>query len=293
MSSQSPQECKVISAGVDWITATSPTGTRATLLGILARRWRDQHESEGNKVKAWGWEGYVGFTMDSISSGTRHDGTIVRLSGDYAQKRASQVLALADNVSRLDLQVTIQEENPCVNHATRALAAARLDRRVKAGMTKTSLITSTPDGITAYIGTRISQRFYRIYDKCAESGGAYPPGCWRYEAEYKGQRAISVGARLQADKDHNEAVRGVVEQAFGDYGVELPCSPLPRGWRDTSPRTETTDERRLRWLERCIAPCIGRMMESFDRRTVLEALGIMMEEPTSTINVETGEVVQS
>ena len=291
---QSPQyPCRVISAGVDWITATARTGTNGTLVGILARRWRDQHEAEGNQVKAWDWQGYRGHTMDSLSIGTRDDGTIVRLSGDLARHRSQQLLTLADNVSRIDLQVTIQEKNQWINHAQIGLAAAKLDRRVKAGMTGTSLISSTPAGTTAYIGARVSERFYRIYDKSAESKGAYPPGSWRFEVEYKGQRAMSVGDRLHQDKADSEAVRGVVEQAFLDYGVELPCLALPPGWRDSSPRTESTDERRLRWLETTIAPVIGRMMESLDRRTVLEALGIIIEEPTLSHELETGEVIQS
>jgi len=293
VSPQPMEPAKVISAGVDWITATTRKGTHRSLVGILARRWRDQHESEGNTVKPWEWQGYRGHTMDSLSVGDREDGTIVRLSGDLARQRAPQLLTLCDNVSRIDVQVTIQEKNLCINHAMRGLDAAKQDRRVKAGMCATSLISSTPAGTTAYIGTRISERFYRIYDKSAESKQAYPPGCWRYEVEYKGPRAMSVGDRLHQDKGNTEAVRGVVEQAFLDYGVALPCLALPPGWRDSSPRTETTDERRLRWLETSVAPVVGRMMESLDRRIVLEALGIMIEGPTLSLELETGEVFQS
>jgi hypothetical protein len=280
----------VVSAGIDWLTATSRKGTHGTLLATLANRWRDQHEAQGNQVKVWRWEGYDGHTMDSLSVGTRPDGTIVRLSGDLAQQRAQQCLALADNVSRIDVQVTIQEKDLCINHAMRALAAAKRDRRVKAGMTTTTLIMSTPAGTTAYIGSRASQRFYRIYDKSAESKQVYPPGCWRYEIEYKGPRAMSVGERLRDQKGTAEACRQVVEQAFIDYGVIIPVPHLPPGWRDSSPRMETTDERRLRWLETSIAPVVSRMMESFDRRTVFEALGIIVDTPYGVIDTSTGEI---
>jgi DNA relaxase NicK len=198
---------------------------------------------------------------------------------------------MADNVSRIDVQVTIQETNPCINHAIRGLDAAKQDRRVKAGMTITSLISSTPAGTTAYIGARVSQRFYRIYDKSAESKGIYPPGCWRFEVEYKGPRAEMVGKELARLQGTPDASRQIVEQAFYDYGVVIPCRALSSSWRDTSPRTETTDERRLRWLEKSIAPVIGRMMESMDRRTVLQALGIIVDGEDGVIDTPTGEML--
>jgi hypothetical protein len=290
--SESPSRpCQVVSAGVDWITATARTGQHGALIGVLARRWRDQHAAEGNQVKAWRWQGYDGHTMDSLSVGTRHDGTIVRLSGDLARIRAPQLLTLADNVSRIDVQVTIQETPPCTNYAEQSIAIARRDRRVLAGLCSTTMISSTPAGTTAYIGTRISQRFYRIYDKSAESKQVYPPGCWRYEVEYKGPRAMSVGNRLQAEQGSPEACRQVVEQAFADYGVRLPLLALPPGWKDTSPRMETTDERRLTWLEKSIAPVVSRMMESMDRRMVLEALGIIVEGQNDVIDTSTGEIM--
>jgi hypothetical protein len=290
VSSTQAQDPRVISAGVDWITATSRKGTRGTLLSTLANRWRDLHEAEGHQVKAWRWEGYDGHTMDSLSVGTRPDGTIVRLSGDLARQRAPQLLSLADNVSRIDVQVTIQETDLCVNHARRGMAAAKQDRRVKAGMCTTSFITSTPEGSTAYIGSRASERYFRIYDKSAESKHAYPPGCWRFEVEYKGKRAFSVGERMRRLGRSAEGCRCVVVQAFLDYGVIIPAPHLPTSWRDTSPRMETTDERRLRWLESSIAPVVSRMMESLDRPTVMEALGIILESPDGVIDTSTGEM---
>ena len=291
MSSAASHPAKVVSAGIDWVTATCRRGNHGTLLTVLAKRWRDIHESEGHRVKPWEWQGYRGHSMDSISSGTRDDGTIIRLSGDLARQRAPQLLALVDNVSRLDVQVTVQEQPPSTNFAMVGLAAAQRDPRVRAGITRTSLIQSTPVGTTAYIGSRVSGRHFRIYDKSAESNGVYPPGCWRFEIEYKGSRAISVGERLRSVSRPDEACREVVEQAFWDYGVELPCVALPSGWRDSSPRMETTDERRLRWLETCIAPVVGRMMESFDRRTVLKALGVIFETQDETVDVSTEEII--
>jgi DNA relaxase NicK len=197
---------------------------------------------------------------------------------------------LADHVSRIDVQVTIQETPPCTNFAEESLAIARLDRRVRAGLCLTTIVSSTPAGTTAYIGTRISDRFYRIYDKNAESKGVYLPGSWRYEIEYKGHRAQRVGERLKQTKGEPESCREVVEAAFLDYGINLPCPTLPRGWRDSSPRMETTDERRLAWLEKSIAPVVSRMMESMDRRMVLEALGIIVEGQDDGIDSSTGEI---
>jgi hypothetical protein len=265
---------RVISSGIDWITATAPKGTKGTLLALSAHRWRDEHEQEGHHVKTWEWNGYQGSTMDSISVGERHDGTIVRLAGELAKTRGARVIDLASHVSRLDVQVTTMEREPWRNHALTARHVASLDRRVSSGMCALTYVDSGPRGVTVYIGSRSHTRFYRIYDKSAESHGLHPVGTWRFEVEYKGDRAGRVGEELRRCNATAEACRSIVDGAFRDYGIGLPCGPLPRNWRDTSPREETNDEKRLKWLETTIAPAIERLIESYDLPTVIESLGL-------------------
>jgi hypothetical protein len=249
-------------------------GPKAELCETFARRWITGRCAEGYRQRDWHFEGYAGVATDGCSVGTRYDGLIVRLSSEVARDQAGWLLKWADNVSRLDVQVTTQDEDLTRDWAEYVIRTARNDRRCIAGITRTSEVKSYPGGHTTYIGTRTSDRYYRCYDKSAESAGVYPAGCWRWEVEYKGARAGIVAERIRTRGDDAETVRAVVEQAYTNYGITLPCSPLPRGWRDTGYRERTTDERRLDWLTKSVGPMVKRMMESTDVDTILEALGL-------------------
>jgi DNA relaxase NicK len=146
--------------------------------------------------------------------------------------------------------------------------------RVKNGMTQTSIIRSTPRGTTAYIGSRASNRYFRCYDKSAESDGAYPNYSWRWEVEYKKERAWHVAQQVLRGRGSPENIRNIVGQAYFDYGYILPCAPIPMGWRDKGVRAETNDERRLAWLEKSIRPAIEKLSEGVPLGTILAALGL-------------------
>jgi hypothetical protein len=246
----------------------------ADLLSSLSERWMRARASEGYKIKPWRWLGYDGHCTDGISFGARPDGSIIRLSGRVALTHGYQVLRLARQVSRLDLQVTILDVSDDFNWAGQCITTALEDERCKSGMTRTTLINGTPEGRTAYVGTRSSERYYRVYDKHAESRGAYPLGSWRWEIEWKGGRANRIADKVKAKAATPEMCRAVVCAAFADYKIEVPCSPLPLGWRDCAIHEETSDEKRLAWLEQSIAPVIQRMCATLGRDTIMEVLGL-------------------
>lgn len=273
-----------LSAGIDYVTATGTPGIRERILSGLVRTWFKKREGEGHHGKQWSFNGYSGETIDGLSYGQRYDSSIVRVSGELARERGATVLRLSTHVSRLDVQITLQDDVQVCSWAKRAQDQAWDDGRVKSGMTKTTLSQSTPDGTMYTLGSRISERYYRIYDKTAESKGLWPPGCWRWEIEYKGNRATRVAAHIAADAWSAEACRSVVDSAFSDYGIELPYDRMPRNWKDRSPREETDDEKRLEWLSSTIRPAVQRLRESIDHVTILEALGL------DDVDLVTGEL---
>jgi hypothetical protein len=267
-------DCRVVSSGIDWLTCTTRPPGNTLVMQLALERWLRQREQSGYQVKEWNWQGYSGWTTDGISFGDRPDGLIARLSGEVSALHGQSAITWADNVSRLDVQATVQDTDTSFDWAGYALDQAWLDKRVRAGITKTSEIRTTPSGHTAYIGSRISNRFFRVYDKHAESEGVYPKGSWRFEVEYKGDRAQLMARKLTGAMRIEEACRGVVEQAFLDYGITLPCRPIGANWKDTCPREMSTDARRLAYLEKNIRPLVARLLEAHDIRDVLGALGL-------------------
>lgn len=269
-----PGSTLVLSTGIDYLTATQRPGPSTDLLKVLADRWIMARSSEGYQVKPWHWMGYDGECTDGISCGSRPDGWIIRLSGRVATTHGYQVLRLSRQVSRIDLQVTILDIGPWFNWAGECIRKALEDERVKSGITRTTIIYGTPEGSTAYVGSRSSERYFRVYDKHAESKGAYPLGSWRWEVEWKGDRAQRVAERVKGQSATPQACLEYVTGAFGDYGIVLPCESLPSGWRDSCIHEETNDEKRLAWLEASIAPVVQRMIASLGPDTVMEALGL-------------------
>lgn len=271
---QYPHVFPVLESRIDWLTCTCKPGHKAQILQASADRWIAAQISLGFREREFRWSGYLGDAIDGITCGQREDGTILRLSGQAASHHAKRALEFCDNVSRIDLQVTLVAKDDPSDFAQAALAAASLEARVLSGITRTSIIRSTPKGSTFYLGSRSSDRYFRVYDKTAESNGVYPDRSWRWEVEYKGDRAWRVSQKIRKDGGHPEGIRQIVEQAFYDYGISLPCLALPPTWRDAGIRAETNDQKRLAWLAKTIAPCVAKLREGIPLDTVLDALGL-------------------
>lgn len=276
---------EILESRIDWVTATIKPGAKQATLHGRAMAWQEQRKNEGYQVKPWSWMGYVGTTVDGCTWGTRETDSMVRLSGEVAARRGAVALTWADNVSRLDIEVTLRDHDIARNWADRANADSKRDPRVLAGMTETRIIRSTPSGTTAYVGSRSSSRFMRCYDKTSESDGAYPLGCWRWEVEYKKERANIVARGLQTSGYKPSKVLQIVKAAWADYQHRMPCDGLPDHWADKGVKHETNDEKRLAWLRRSIRPMVERMREGTNAAVLLDAIGF-----GDVVDVGTGEL---
>jgi DNA relaxase NicK len=264
----------VISAGVDWLTATASTKNHRFLLSTYAQQLLDKEAAKANDRAPWAWLGYQGERCGQVTFGEREDTAIIRLSGDAASASTATALTIVDNVSRIDLAVTLQAPTDERNLARETFEVARTDVRVNKGLTKATYILATDNGATAYIGSRSSERYFRTYNKHVESRGEWPERTWRYEVEYKGRRAPIVAERLrQVGTDARPVIAGLVT-AFADYGVQVPTAILTKAWRDTRPRVKTDETRRLLWLRECVAPALQSLLQTCDYPTVMAALGL-------------------
>lgn len=277
--------CHVLECNVDWMTATVRHGTEQRALARLAEDWLLDRSCEGYRVQGWKWNNYSGSQTDGISFGSRDDGWIIRLSGPMATRHWCTVATWAHNVTRFDLQTTLLSPIGTDEHAAAGFSKLSLDPRVNAGIVTTKYIESTPDGSTLYVGSRTSDRFFRVYDKTAESDGDYPNRSWRYEIEYKGDRAKKVADGVRADRHPTQAIWDCLQTAFTSYGLGIPGDRPGWSWRDAAIAHTSDDIRRLAWLRRCIRPCVSKLTEAFGVDVVLQSLGVIEE-----IDELTGEI---
>jgi DNA relaxase NicK len=264
--------CSITDAAIDWFTATYDDKLRAQFASAKARQLLARAEDQGEKPAYTNRLGFIGDRVDGFFAGWRADTLMVISSGAKAHELAPFFLNLATKVTRLDIAVTLLDSEVHRDWSKIAYNQVREAYKQYEGPLTTHRIEGTPDGRTLYVGARSSDRFIRIYDKTAESKGEYPPRSWRWEVEYKHPRAGICSARLARDGYTTDAVLDVCRSALKDVGITLPCDGISSGWVAERPKQLTTNETRLTYTTRVVAPFIKHLIDAVGEARVIEAL---------------------
>lgn len=288
MEGKTAQNCpELIEAGVDYLTLTCNRDRAGRKLAAVADMVLLQEKGKGNFIKDWRWEGYRGFHCGGIQTGVRHDGLIVRMSSYVAHQHAARVLPLATNVSRIDLQATIRlpadSKDLSVKHYREAVAHKRKQH------TRLEIEHRHVDGggSTLYLGKRVSDYFFRCYDKYHETGLDHYNNCWRNELELKGDAAKHMWTTLRDDMDHRSLAQSVV----GSYMMKRGLRPL---WSHNSVHTFVSAQRstnaadRLRWLAGQVSNSVKQLIDAGYGPETLEALGLTEAVLSSIVGRKTG-----
>jgi hypothetical protein len=245
-----------MNAGVDWITVTSRNYDHRKHLRDRMARLLDGQKDEGNKVEPWAWKGYAGWRAGPVTVGEREDSLFAQVTGGEAGLMWLSLLERPVNVTRLDVQVTVQgvgDERDLAAEGFTALEDAAVDGDRNRSYSR---ITTKPDGATLYLGATTSAVRCRLYDKHAETKGAYPVGAWRYEVQARSGLAGSLASGL-ADRDGDAltCVASVYEH-FRARGIQPVFCTSGGGVLGHVPRTRSDAERRLRWLREQVRPAV-------------------------------------
>jgi len=232
-------------------------------------------------VKAWTWQGYVGWSVGPLSWGQRIDSTIVRASGRAAAQWFANRFPIGHNVSRLDIQATVwivsEVDARIALHNEQALQK----RETLANRPyKVRLVKGFGDGDTLYLGARTSELFIRIYNKEKEQASDENyQGAIRYECELKNETALRIAQRLAqsagAADDVAEFVAGyclsrgvVLDVRRASDAAYLPYTGKSAGDLESS----------LVWLTTQVAPTIRRLRREGYLEQALLALGVSRED---------------
>lgn len=263
-----------ICASIDWITLTChDPEKRRGLWHLAAGLMRDPSQAECDE-RIWRWKGYTGQHRGNVTWGVRDDGTIMQLSQDLANRTFGAAMTVADNVTRLDLAVTVwggsDFGNPAQRHTQEVIEwKAAHGRRITVGGVQNEGILRT-----LYLGDRSSDAFGRVYDKHLESSLDAYAGAWRYEVELKGEKAERTSRALYSATDRPDWIRRAVFQWFGRRGCILPDGCLDEPLYICTIRPTTDDSSRLAWLATDVRPAVQRLLQHGHANAVWEALGI-------------------
>jgi hypothetical protein len=277
-------------AGIDWIGLTLRRD--ASDWSVWVDRCREVVEliaQEGDKLEAWGMEGYRGLRAAGSFYGVRDDGAYCRLTGHSAHHHYDRVYRSDCNCSRIDLQVTVrlEEMDPGtgIRHEEESLRANELlppSRRRKIWH-----ISGNDGGYTLYIGSLHSERHGYIYNKEVQSAKAQYSRCWRYEVRNKNTFANDIALHFGTVRDNRpQDCAALVAEWFRARGLILPwhilsvpvVMPIER---ELPPEAD----RKLEWLKTQVRPALRWLNENGYQKAAMEALFGTGEYPSTPINM--------
>jgi DNA relaxase NicK len=270
----------IIESQVDWLTVTHPNTDRHHPFNTWARLALQVEESADNRVRPWQMKGFEGEHCGGVSHGLRDSGAIVCLSGQAAQDRLDTALDLAQNVTRVDLAVTVKLTPPDDDLERELWAALQAAYPDKKAPFKAKFIDSLTEGRTIYVGSRTSERMLRVYDKGAEARAAEDPhgaerylGCHRFELEVKGGQARPTALTVSESPLPGFRVASLVGAYCALHGIDHSTfTNNPTGLIPGFRRRSDTDSK-LSWLRRSVSPTVDWLRSNGNQAKVLRALG--------------------
>jgi replication initiation factor len=281
----------ITEVGIDWLTATAQPGQKAASLFLWGAGLLRTREREHNKPLRQVWQRYSGELCGGVFLGQRADGTVLRLSGDQADRWWKSTVEKCDNISRLDTQVTWTDDTYDTERGYEALNSAIYQRRNGGHPFKITHTAEYEGGFTLYLGSRASDRFGRLYDKWQESQEECYRNSWRYEIELKSDQALACAKQLATHAQPAQHVTSTVYNFFRERGVRPPWSPGDGQYFRRVHIPPPDDEKRLNWLGQTIVPVIEGLQTRGLGEQVQQLLGGVLR-PSTALPDASGTGVQ-
>lgn len=270
-------EPEIVSAGVDWITVTTPDSASSAQLAMHIGGIVDYQRQRGAIEKAWGMSGFTGFRVGEVEFGTRGDEMMVRLMSNAALNSWRRVYELGGSTTRLDLQVTVEMGADCQDLVWDYYRRANLKSAEKARGPRNRVILGNDGGATLYCGDRTSNRFGRCYAKGPQSKLQLYKTCLRFEVQYNGKLAKVISRKLFDAKVENVFA---LQRSVGFFQERIGRLPIRTGAviKDSCSRTRSNVRKKLDWLQEGVKPSVQLLIELGYRLEVLRALGLSNNE---------------
>lgn len=267
---------QLIETGVDYVTATANTAEGRNRFREWGAEWLSSEVAAGNECRNWAGHGYSGLSSGSIQYGLDGDTALLRVSGAEANAKATKIVQLATNISRLDLQSTVRLNRDTPQFAAQLERRALQFKRKHNQRWEVQLLRNDVRGQTLYLGRRVSDRFIRVYNKHTESALVQYERCWRAEVQYGGRLANWRAKQLfETNSDATVAHELVYLECIrrGIPWLRLPKGTGVRLKAVPVTRLSSSDEQ-LAWLRSQVRPTVLKLVDRGRLIDVLTALGL-------------------
>lgn len=265
-------ELSISDIGLDWVTLSGEHAgeMHAVLKGAID--WIDRLAVQYGEIEDWKKLGYEGMKCGPLALGSRSDDRfLIVVSGN----EANQVPDNIENISnlkptRIDYQVTVKLAR-ARDLASELYDIVETSNRLSERK-KTIQYIKSDTGSTFYLNKRNSPVFIRVYDKSQAYG--HPLGtCWRYEVEYKKGHALPAFARWMKSPNRTTTIASTVASELTTRGI-ITQFGSGAGTRISVTQEPSTFAKKLRWLESCVRPVVGKLITGGFEDEALEALGL-------------------
>lgn len=247
-------------AQCDYLTLT----TFGESQGLL-ESFRDLFPTDLGQKAAQG--GYNGVKWEGLFFGSAKQKNrahfMLRASGENAHTMLYRTKNVDGNCTRIDLQITISK--PTGYNARQLFDRLSDNNNDWNGRRKNVSIIQSGDGLdTVYIGSRSSERFYRIYVKPDESGS---PAFLRFEIELK--KSLARQARTMVIEDEGTAKKILASELNTLPAIEnTALERLKSLLGDSGPRikheTVYGENKTIDWIENQVEPAVIRLLHSHE-----------------------------
>lgn len=244
---------------IDWLTLTTFSLQNAKILDDIMQEIVGEVETKEARLLQYDGVRGDGFF---VGSGNQHGKThyMFRFSGDLADTIMFNGLIPPMDCSRIDLQLTLPIKDDTYELFRSAEKAANKGRR------KVNAIISSDGFCTLYIGSRDSEKFYRVYVKECNKVRYL-----RFEVEYKNKNGMAGTAYRQIRKDPTKAtglLAGEIK-TLPDHPLFMPLkNHIVAVTGDIMAYEERIqdDNATMRWIARQVIPAWKRIMGNEDTR---------------------------
>lgn len=292
----------VVGVSVDWVTVTTQDEGKGLNWYELFLAHKKKFDKGKPLVHQWSNPWYSGARCEGlIWAQSEQLGYIMIAQGPPAGDLHRRLIPAASNVSRIDVQVTVELAKPWTRLAKQVYEHSLETKRLK-----TSWIQNSRSGQTVYIGSRNSDQFGRVYDKGVQAGVGKDPGTfWRYEVELKKPRSMVFAESLMSieepGKSEAEEIQSFVHKWFYSRGVKPVFNAKSGRLIAEVGRRVTSKEQKLTWLRTQVRPTFQRLMAEGHGKDAMVAVGIdpyqlgsfdtLQFPPFDRVDPETGEVL--
>jgi len=264
------------SFGVDWVTGTSKSDKVGWRWYETMKREKDILVEQGYEVHGYQKHGYSGWQCGSrVWAHNNTWGYFVQVGGGDAYDLYPKLALPLSRFTRLDLQVTVECDPPEPDYIRNVYHAHRQSELPR------FTYVSSKKGDTCYLGSRVSERYGRIYDKGLQAGMSEDAGRFiRYEVEVKGQVAhkfeetMGLASAIKASSlDARTKISAFVHDYFSQRSVDMlynsdPGVPVEVG------RNLSTAETKLIWIRSSVRQSFEFLISAGYTDRLVTALGL-------------------